>query len=195
MKQHILLTIDDHDLFRAGIELIVKQNFPAIEVISAPSLGNAIDATGQEPDVVLLDYNLTGVSGAAALALCRSHWPRATIIVVTSEQDSAALEGVRQHRGVQVVAKSEPPQVLVDAIRAALPGVGAGPAPAPPPSLSPRQVEVLSYLRQGHSNKAIARIIGLSEFTVRGHVQHILKLVGATNRTNAVFLAEQAGLL
>ncbi|WP_442789674.1 response regulator transcription factor [Novosphingobium sp. SL115] len=61
--------------------------------------------------------------------------------------------------------------------------------------LSNRQLEILRHIREGHSNKSIARLVGLSEYTVRGHVQRILKVTGAINRTSAVFLAEQAGLL
>lgn len=198
MTPPTLLAIDDHDLFRAGIELIIRQNFPWVEVTTASGLGSAIDAAANRPDVVLLDFNLNGVSGEPALALVRAHWPEAAVIVVTSEQDSGTLKKICEYPAVHVLSKAEPPQALLSLVRAILPdphNAEEGNAAAPAPALSPRQVEVLRYLREGHSNKAIARLIGLSEFTVRGHVQQILKLIGATNRTNAVFLAEQSGLL
>ena len=195
MKQLTLLTIDDHDLFRAGIELIIRQNLPALAVVSVPGVGAALDALREAPDVVLLDFNLNGVSGEAALGLVRSHWPAASVILVTSEADSRLPPRIRNDSDLRVLSKAEPPQALVKLIRSVLPAVPAQDAAASLHSLSRRQIEVLRHLREGHSNKAIALLVGLSEFTVRGHVQQILKQVGATNRTNAVFLAEQAGLL
>jgi DNA-binding NarL/FixJ family response regulator len=197
MKPQTLLMIDDHDLFRAGVELLIRQHFPKLSIVSVPGLGSAIDALQEQPDVVLLDLNLNGIGGETALLLVRTNWPDAAVVVVTSEQDDARLTRIREDGSVRVICKSEPPQSLVSAIRTMAPGAEPAAAPATPAlrALSPRQVEVLTHLRQGHSNKAIARLMDLSEFTVRGHVQQILKLTGATNRTNAVFLAEQAGLI
>lgn len=194
MNQLTMLIIDDHELFRAGIELIIKQNFPSTEVHSHGGIGGALDAPGLNPNVVLLDLNLNGVSGKRALDMVRLQWADALIIIVTSEQNSSVLSEIREEGGILVVSKAEPPETLVSHLRHALTAACAGPG-AQPMALTRRQIEVLHHLRQGHPNKTIARLMALSEFTVRGHVQQIIRITRASNRTHAVYLAEQAGLL
>ncbi|NLR71755.1 response regulator transcription factor [Novosphingobium sp. ERN07] len=199
MEKFRILAIDDHHLFLSGLELIVRQSFPFVEFISKPGLGAAIDALHQTPDLVMLDFNLVGVSGEAALALVRMHWPKAKIFIITSEDTRWVTDCLGDAEGVSILSKAEPPTVLIDRIAKALP-VASSVATAEDQGktlrrLTARQIEILGFVREGHSNKAIARLIGLSEFTVRGHVQQIFKLLNATNRTNAVYLAEQARLI
>ena len=191
-----MLVVDDHDLVRAGIELLVRQRFPGAEVLSCAGLDEAFAELEHDPSVVLLDLNLEGLSREAAVLLVRHRWPHAQVIVVTAETDQVVLDTIRGEGVAQCVRKSEPPERLL-AVLEELAGLAAAPEeqPCAVRPLSRRQVEVLQHLRRGHSNKVIARIMGLSEFTVRGHVQQIIKATGATNRTHAVFLAEQAGLL
>lgn len=189
------LVIDDHELFRVGLELILKQHFPGREVLSFPGFGTALDSLRQGPDLVLLDLKLRGVGGEAGLALIRTLWPDSRVIVVTSEQDRTALDRVRNQGADLVVSKAEPPQRLVEAIRSVLPRTDNSGEETPSLAFSRRQMEVLTHLSEGLSNKAIARVMGLSEFTVRGHVQQIIRITGAANRSNAVFIAKQAGLL
>lgn len=192
MRMISVLVIDDHDLFRAGITLIVKQNFPGATIADFAALGEAFDTYTSAPDVLLLDFNLKGVGGDAGIALARAHWPKTAIIVVTAETDPCALERIRTIPDVRLLLKTAPPDTLVDLIHGLVPEENGAQTSL---SLSPRQFEILGLMREGHSNKAIARLIGLSEFTVRGHVQRIFKVTGANNRTNAVFLAKQAGLI
>ena len=198
MEHFNLISIDDHSLFRTGIELIVRDAFPAAEFASFPSLGEAMEASGAAPDVVLLDLNLDGIGGLDAIPLIKLRWPGSAIIIVTSEQDEGKIARAREQGGNAVVLKSEPPARFINAIRAFAPAElteASRGGPAPSAGLSRRQLEVLGYLREGHSNKAIARRLDISEFTVRGHVQHILKLLGASNRAQAVFEAQKAGIL
>lgn len=190
-----MLAIDDHHLFLSGIELIVRQSFPGVNFISKSGLGAAIDALGQEPDLVLLDFNLVGVSGAAALALVRARWAKARIFIITSEDPRRVAECLDNEQDITILSKSAPPTTLIELIGKALPGSINEHSSSVNRPLSGRQIEILRYLREGHSNKAIARLTGISEFTVRGHVQQIFKLLGAANRTNAVYLAEQARLI
>ena len=195
MVQFLILAIDDHHLFLSGIELIVRQSFPFVKFISKPGLGAAIDSLGQEPDLVLLDFNLVGVSGGPAVALVRVHWPKARIFIITSEDPRHVAELLGDDEDVTILSKAEPPDVLIGLIGKALPGTNSEDPGKAVRHLSGRQIEILGYLREGHSNKAIARLTGLSEFTVRGHLQQVFKLLGAANRTNAVYLAEQAKLI
>lgn len=192
MKPFSVLVIDDHDLFRAGMELIINQNFPAAVVATSATLGEAFDSCDSAPDVLLLDYNLKGICGESAISLARAWWPSTALAVVTAETDPRTLEKIRSIPAVTLLSKTAPPRVLVDLLRECMPDEDPTQAAA---GLSNRQLEILRHIREGHSNKSIARLVGLSEYTVRGHVQRILKVTGAINRTSAVFLAEQAGLL
>ncbi len=198
MEQFNLISIDDHSLFRTGIELIVRDNFPAAGFASFSSLGEAMEAPGAAPDVVLLDLKLNGIGGLDAIPLIKLRWPGSAIIIVTSEQDEGKIARAKKQGGDAVVLKSQPPERFISAIRAFAPAdlaeTGGGGA-AMLAGLSRRQLEVLGYLREGHSNKAIARRIDISEFTVRGHVQQILKVLGVSNRAQAVFEAQKAGIL
>lgn len=193
MEPFTVISIDDHSLFRTGIELIVKGSFPGVRFASFASLGEALEAQASAPDVVLLDLHLGGVGGHDAIPLIKLRWPRGAIIVVTSEQDQNQIERARQQGGDAVVLKSEPPERFISVIRAVAPA-RATPADAAQ-ALSRRQLEVLRHLREGLSNKAIARRMDISEYTVRGHVQQILKVLNVSSRAQAVFQAQKAGIL
>jgi DNA-binding NarL/FixJ family response regulator len=192
MKQFSLLVVDDHDLFRAGIALIINQNFPVAVVSTYAGLGEAFDSCDSPPDILLLDFNLKGVGGEGAISLVQAHWPSTALAVVTAETDPHTLERIRAIPEVMLLSKTAPASVLVNLVRECLPECASAQVIG---SLSNRQLEILRHMREGHSNKSIARLVGLSEFTVRGHVQRIFKVTGASNRTSAVFLAEQTGLL
>lgn len=198
MDQFKIISIDDHSLFRSGVELIVKGNFPGADFSSFDSLGSALEAGGATPHLVLLDLYLKGISGLDAIPLIKLRWPGAGILIVTSEQDEAKIARAREQGADAVVLKSEPPAHFIRAIRSlapqGLPATGDGPSVSAA-NLSRRQLEVLGFLREGHSNKAIARRMNISEFTVRGHVQQILKVLNASSRAQAVFEAQKAGIL
>jgi DNA-binding NarL/FixJ family response regulator len=195
-----VVSIDDHSLFRTGIELIVKGAFRSVAFASFASLGEALETLAAAPDVILLDLHLAGIGGHDAIPLLRLRWPDAKIIVVTSVQSEAEIARALQAGGHAAILKSEAPERLIDAIRALAPTARGtahpaadGPLAATP--LTGRQLEVLRQLGEGHSNKAIANRMGISEFTVRGHVQLILKLLKVSSRAQAVFAARQAGIL
>lgn len=190
-----ILAIDDHQLFTSGLERLIAESFPSARFVAMPGLGVALDAVDQPPSIILLDFNLNGISGAAAVALARQHWPDACILILTSGTVHQVEAQLGDHSAVQVLSKAISPQTLVERIKAAIAVDLHGNSASGPRSLSPRQLEVLRHLREGRSNKAIAERMGLSEFTVRGHVQQLFKAIGASNRTNAVFLAEQAKLI
>lgn len=190
---HTVVAIDDHRLFSAGIELIFKRYFASVEFLSFGSVGSAFDNVTIEPSAILLDFNLYGISGTYAVDLLLARWPAARIIVVTSEDRDSVVRQLAQRTEIAVVSKSETLTVLIDVIKSAL--AISDKQPAVSPELSARQMEILHHLREGHSNKTIARLTSLSEFTVRGHLQQIYKQIGATSRTSAVFLAQQAGLI
>lgn len=196
-----VVSIDDHSLFRTGIELIVKGAFRSVEFASFASLGQALETLAAAPDVILLDLHLAGIGGHDAIPLLKLRWPEVRIIIVTSVQNEAEITRALQAGGDVAILKSEAPERLIDAIRNLAPrsrgnvGRGSEDEPIAGAALTGRQLEVLRQLREGHSNKAIANRMGISEFTVRGHVQLILKLLKVSSRAQAVFEAQKAGIL
>ena len=196
-----VVSIDDHSLFRTGIELIVKGAFRGVTFASFASFGEALETLATAPDVILLDLHLAGIGGHDAIPLLRLRWPAARIIIVTSVQNEAEIARSLQAGGDIAILKSEAPERLIGAIRDLVPrsrGTAKpsteGPTIADLP-LTGRKLEVLRQLGEGHSNKAIANRMGISEFTVRGHVQLILKLLKVSSRAQAVFAAQKAGIL
>lgn len=196
-----VVSIDDHSLFRTGIELIVKGAFRGVAFASFASLGEALETLAAAPDVILLDLHLAGVGGHDAIPLLRLRWPAARIIIVTSVQNEAEIARALQAGGDIAILKSEAPERLIDAIRDLAPRargaaqLGTEGQATTRQALTGRQLEVLRQLGEGHSNKAIANRMGISEFTVRGHVQLILKLLEVSSRVQAVFAAHKAGIL
>lgn len=196
-----IISIDDHGLFRTGIELIVKGAFERVDFASFASLGQALETMGAVPDAILLDLHMAGIGGQEAIPLLKLRWPESRIIVVTSVQDEAEIARTLAAGGDVAILKSEAPERLIGAIRDLVPHARDATKLSTPGlaatdlALTGRQLEVLRYLREGHSNKAIANRMGISEFTVRGHVQLILKVLQVSSRAQAVFEAQKAGIL
>jgi two-component system, NarL family, nitrate/nitrite response regulator NarL len=174
-----------------------------------------------QPDVVLLDIHMPGVSGVDALAGFRDAAPRARVLMLTVSEDerdlAAALRGgacgyllktldsdllasaiLRAMAGESVISP-EMTSKLVNAFRggaASSPGAEAAPGSDGDPlaSLSTREREILQHIAKGSSNKEVARALGIAEATVKIHVQHILRKLNLSSRVQAaVYLAERGG--
>lgn len=191
MQRAVIVSIDDHELFRHGIGLIVKNTIKDAKFYSFSSVQDALSHEYAVAPIFLLDEKMPQVSGLAALPLLKSFWSDCRIILVTSDEDEATRAAALEAGADNVIHKSDSLDHLVAAIAHFLPGEKA-PVRR---ELSPRQIRVLQLLDEGFTNKAIARQLALSEFTVRGHVQALLKILGVTNRTEAVFAARKAGHL
>ncbi|MGE0497587.1 MAG: response regulator [Ramlibacter sp.] len=207
-----VLIVDDHPLFRAGLALILGEDLPAGgELVQAGTLTEALSVP-QPVQVVLLDVELPGVNGIDGLGLLRRRWPRAAIIVL-SAHDSGALVTQALQKGANLfVSKAAAPDCIRAAVAqglreghqlgaaaaqgGALIAGGNGAAGAARPSaLSARQIEVLSLLCEGLSNKGIANRLALSENTVRNHVVSVLRHFNANTRTEAAMAAQRSGVV
>lgn len=188
--------IDDHALFRSGLALILESALDRPDIVEWGSAEAALADPGEDPDIVLIDHKLDGRTGLDALADIRQRWPTACVIMVSAFPE---LSGTAEDAGFDgFVAKTDPPARIVTAVRRALPSAAArrGDKTDPDrPMLTARQLEILELMRQGCSNKLIARRLFLSEFTVRGHVQAILGALEVSNRQQAVYVAQQRGVL
>ena len=193
-----ILLIDDHSLFRSGLKLVLLGGMNDVEVLQAQSLEQAVHEATQPPSLVLLDIQLQGVNGLEGLGLLKQRWPGVPVVMLSSSVEPEIVRLALARGAAAFVSKAETAEKIIAVITQTLSRTQE-PAPQPAestkgPRLTPRQCEVLDLLCEGLSNKMIARRMDLSEFTVRGHVQAVLGLLGVQSRSQATFAARRAGL-
>ena len=199
-----VMCVDDHPLVRKGVAAILA-NEPDMELVAEASDGQeAVEKYRQlHPDVVLMDLRMPNMDGTEATRAIRSEDPEARIIALTSydgDQDIyRALEaGVRGY-----ILKEMVHSEVVKAIRTVQAGKRLMPPEVaerlseyfPQVALTPREVEVLSLVARGMANKEIAHKLGTANGTIKMHVQNILEKLGASDRTHAVTIAIERGIL
>ena len=198
------MCVDDHPLVRKGIVAILA-NEPDMQLVAEAADGReAIELFRQhKPDVTLMDLRLPGQDGVAATAAIRREFPDARIIALTSydgDQDifRALDAGVRGY-----ILKEMVHTEILGAIRAVHAGHRLMPpavaqrltAHFPQQTLTPREIEVLTLVAQGLSNQEIGARLGTAAGTVKMQVQSILAKLNATDRTHAVTIALQRGII
>jgi DNA-binding NarL/FixJ family response regulator len=203
----LALIIDDHTLFRKGLELLLKQQDPAIEILQAGSYEEAVPLSRRAVDLIFLDYHLPGLKGLEALAALRETFD-APVIMLSGEEDPRLIRQSIELGAVGYVPKSSTPDGLAAAVKTILSGgiylpraaiererVARSEATAAAlDSLTRRQLQVLSRAIQGRINKEIARELGLSEGTVKSHLSAAFHRLGVQNRTEAIYLSARLGL-
>ena len=197
-----ILLIDDHAMFRCGMGMVLRSGLAHAEVLEAGSLDEAMRIATQAPTLVLLDIQLNGLNGLECIELLQRKWPAVPIIMLSSDATPSTVRLALERGAAAFVSKSDTAGAIIATIQQVL-RREAG-APTPPAiggetlervRLTPRQCEVLDLLCQGLPNKSIGRRLGLSENTVRGHVQAVLGLLQVSSRTEATFAARRSGLV
>jgi DNA-binding NarL/FixJ family response regulator len=199
-----VICVDDHPLVRKGIASIIC-NEPDMKLVGEAGTGQdalALFRTHQ-PDVTLMDLRMPNVDGIEATKQIRAEFPDAKIIALTSfdgdQEIYRALEaGVRGYLLKEMVHSE-----VVRAIRLVHSGKRLMPAEVaerlteyfPKAALTPREVEVLTLVAQGLANKEIAGRLGTADGTVKIHVQNILSKLNASDRTHAVTIGVQRGII
>jgi DNA-binding NarL/FixJ family response regulator len=199
-----ILLIDDHALFRTGLRMVLDAGIESLQMTEAASLEEAMCVTMEPPAVVLLDIKLQGLNGLEGIALLARKWPTTAIVVLSSEAASPTIRLALERGAVAFVSKADPADSILGVIRQVLQGQPVTPAQPPPAMqgdvltrqrLTPRQCEVLGLVCQGLSNKVIGQRLGLSEHTVRGHVQALLAALQVSSRSEAGYAARRLGLV
>jgi DNA-binding NarL/FixJ family response regulator len=199
-----VLCVDDHPLVRKGIASILANEMDMRLVGEAGNGREAVDLFRQyHPDVTLMDLRMPGMDGVQATQAIRKEFPEARIIALTSydgDQDIyRALEaGVRGYMLKEMVHTD-----VLRAIRTVHSGKRLMPHEVaerlteyfPQVALTPREVEVLGFVAKGMANKEIADRLGTASGTIKMHIQNILEKLGAADRTHAVTIAIQRGIL
>jgi DNA-binding NarL/FixJ family response regulator len=205
-----LLIADDHPVVRDGLVAILSTQTD-FEVIAVAEDGQeAVERVAAlRPDVILLDLEMPRLDGADAIRQMRAADPKIRVIVFTAFDTDERILAAVQAGAQGYLLKGAPRQELFEAIRVVHAGGSllqpvvaskllrqvSREAEANVESLTPREQEVLQLMAQGLQNKEIAAQLVISERTVKFHVSAILGKLGAGNRTEAVTIAVQQGVI
>lgn len=209
-----ILVVDDHTLFRRGLTALLGGE-PGLEVVGdAADAGEAQRlAERLQPDVILLDNHLPGVTGVRAIPALLQACPGARVLMLTVSEDEQDLAGALRAGASGYLLKTMEGDALVQAIVQCARGQSVvapemtgklvavlrqGPAAAAPAeagdplaALSPREREILAAIGRGATNKEIARTLDIAESTVKIHVQHLLRKLEVASRVQLAVIANQ----
>jgi two-component system nitrate/nitrite response regulator NarL len=216
-----VLVIDDHPLVQEGVSAALESLADKVTVMAARDAeqGLALAAENPDLDLVLLDLALPGMSGFNLIGKLHERLPSLPVVVLSALEDPENVRHAINAGAMGFVPKSAATRVLIEVLQQvlegnvtvplalqsvgqpvshALPGASASPPNGTEPDvalLTLRQLEVLSRVCQGKTNKQIATELGLSEKTVKAHVTAIFKVLGVVNRTQAVLVARRVGMI
>ena len=191
-----ILVVEDHPLFREGFAYIAAALRPQWSVAFAEDCERALEmfaATGA--DIVLVDIGLPGEDGFSFLRKLAAQSPQTPQIIISGREDMAARLHARTCGARAFILKNEEPKQMLEKIDAVLEGSTAHADSISLPILTPRQIEVLLLLAEGHGNKEIRHRLGIAERTVRAHLTEIFRELGAHSRMQALLRARELGLI
>jgi DNA-binding NarL/FixJ family response regulator len=204
-----VIVADDHPIVRSGIVGLLDLD-PGVEVVGQAGDGGEAFALAADlrPDVVLMDLRMPGVSGIEATSRLTAELPGVRVLVLTTYETDDDILGAIEAGASGYLLKAAPHEEIVAGIRAVAeghtvlaPSIAATLVTrmrterAERPQLTPRELEVLRLVAAGRSNPEIARELFIGEATVKTHLIHVFEKLGVSDRTRAVTLALELGLL
>ena len=220
MNRIRILLVDDHPLYRQGIRWTLEAEND-LEIVGDCSDGQTAlqQADVLLPDVVVCDINLPGMNGLEVTRILRRRYPQTAVIVLTMHEDDEQLFNAIRVGAAAYITKGIGPEDLVSIVRRvgrgeyiinenvlSRPFVASrvldefrelsqidqnmGTVFSP---LTPREVEILDCVARGNSNKEIARLLSISDQTVKNHMTSILRKLAVNDRTQAVLYALRRG--
>jgi DNA-binding NarL/FixJ family response regulator len=213
MEPLTVVIADDHQLFRDGVRALLDAQ-PDMECVGEAATGEEVIGLSAEvqPDVVLMDVQMPGMSGVEATRQIVSSSPQIRVLVVTMFEDDHLVFAAMRAGARGYLLKGTRHEDMVRAIRA----VGSGDAIFSPaiaaklvdyfaalqprqstqvfPDLSSREREILALLAQGYKNAEIADRLVISSKTVRNYVSNIISKLQVADRAQAILRAKDAGL-
>jgi DNA-binding NarL/FixJ family response regulator len=200
-----VLIADDHRLIAEGIKRSLEEE-PDFEVVAEAHTGSQVLPLIRRtnPDIVLLDLRMPGTDGLTSLEHIRHDHPSIKVVILSASADQAVIQAALAKGASAYVLKSVNPVDLASTLRqvmegsvfhaVGLPQHGSGSAAAEL-GLTSREVSILNALARGLSNQAIGRELFVAEQTVKFHLTNIYRKLDAANRTEAVRLAYQRGII
>ncbi len=207
-----ILVVDDHPVYRDGLRSLVDRTADLDLVGEAADGELAVELAGRtEPDVVLMDLRMPGMTGIEATRRILEERPETRVLILTMSEDDDSLFAAMRAGARGYLPKDADSGDLVHAIRAAAVGevifgesiatrlqaffaASRAPMADPFPELTDREDEVLELIAQGRSNTEIAQRLGISDKTVRNHVANIFNKLRVADRSQAIVRAREAGL-
>lgn len=199
-----ILCVDDHPIMRDGIEFAL-QTQKDMELVGQAANGEEALKLFRElrPDITLMDLQMPGMNGIETIEAIRSSYPKARVIVLTTYSGDVQASRALKAGAAGYLLKHMLRNELIGTIRAVHAGVRRIPAEIASElaehigadALSLREIEVLSCVAAGNSNKIVADQLCISEDTVKGHMKNILAKLQANDRTHAVLIAIKRGYL
>jgi DNA-binding NarL/FixJ family response regulator len=207
MRPIRLLIADDHPVVRDGLRAMLATQ-PDMELVGEAATGTqaVAQAWALRPDVVLMDLQMPDLDGPGAIATLREQAPEVRVLVLTTYGTDADITRAVDAGATGYLLKDAPREQLFGAIRAAARGesvlsplvatrvLGRMRAPAEE-ALSPRELEILQAVARGLSNKDIGRQLYVSEATVKTHLLRVFSKLGVDDRTAAVTVALERGII
>jgi DNA-binding NarL/FixJ family response regulator len=199
-----VLMADDHPVVRTGIRAMIAHESDMSVVAEASDGAEVVALYGQHrPDVVLMDLRMPRQDGITSIRAIVADDPEARIVALTSYEGDADIYRALDAGACGYLIKDMLGAEVVGAIRSAAAGRRVIPPHVasrlaefiPRIDLTPREQEVLGLAAKGLRNRDIARIIGRTEETVKVHLKHVMAKLGVGDRTEAVTLAMQRGII
>ncbi|TEA80053.1 response regulator transcription factor [Allopusillimonas ginsengisoli] len=206
-----LLIADDHPLFREALRGVVSRIFPDTVIHEADQFERlyALVEAYPDADMLLLDLDMPGASGFSGLVHLRSLHPQLPIVIVSAHEEPSIMRRALDHGAMGFIPKSSDSRQLGQALQQILEGFPWAPAGVENGAgadedemaaanrlrdLTPQQFRVLQMVYSGQLNKQIAYELNVSEATIKAHMTHIMRKLGASNRTQAVLIASRLGI-
>lgn len=198
-----LIITDDHPLFRAALNDVIRQAMPGAEVLQAASFaelqGRLVEHP--QPQLVLLDLHMPGAHGFSALLFLTTHYPDSPVLMVSANEQEEIIRRAADHGAAGFIAKSASMEAIGAAVRRVAQGDLSFPAQvdlsrpvigaeesgvaAALGELTPQQFRVATMISQGLLNKQIAYELSVTEATVKAHVTEVFRKLGVHSRTQA----------
>ena len=215
-----ILVVDDHPLIREALRGVFADLKSDVSLFEACDSRQAMHVVAEHADLglILLDLNLPDRDGFSVLTELRATHPGIAVVVLSGTQDRNSVTKALDLGAVGFIPKTGQREVMMSALQLVFAGGiyippeilsrETAPLPASPTAtrlglqsqaapadlgLTERQVDVLSLMMQGKSNKAICRVLDLAEPTVKNHITAIFRALKVTNRTEAVIAARELG--
>lgn len=214
-----VLLIDDHNLFRRGLRLMLNDLAADLDITEASNCAEALAFEGDPFDLVLLDINMPGRNGLDGLASIRQAFVSAFVVVLSGEESSKTVRTAIDQGAAGYIPKTSTPEIMIKALQLVLEGgiylppqvlsaqssdsaafVTSGHTERSAPTqarllagMTSRQTEVLKLALKGSPNKIIARQLDISEGTVKSHLSTAFRMLNVRNRTEALYCVAQLG--